>query len=336
MIDKSIPYSALAKTNRQILADILPLAMPLSLHIEPTNVCNFRCVSCPQALSDYKETVGYYQKMDFALYEKILHDVLDMGQLKALKLFGYGEPMLNPEIGRMVRVAKELQVAERIEFTSNVTLLTEKMAYELIDGQLDYLRVSIYSLDQATHRSFTQSKFHPERIYENLKRLRELRDRAGKDKPFIYIKMFDFTTPEEAERFRLMYQDIADEIAFEIVHNMSGYQNIEQKLGIDIPVRTPKSICPLPFYMSAVAANGDVTVCCIDWSFSAKVGNLREQSLREIWFGEKLQKFRQLTIDGRGRENESCRNCTWSWSHPDNLDGLSPEKKIEILNYYKR
>lgn len=334
MSNTFVPYSFLARTSRQILADILPLPMPMSLHIEPTNVCNFRCVSCPQSLSGYKRTVGYYQKMDMTLYEKILSDVKEMGMLKALKLFGYGEPMLHPELGRMVRLAKEMKVADRIEFTSNVTMLNEKMIRQLIEAQLDYLRVSIYSLDQTAHESFTQTKFRVEHIYENLKHFREIRDMSGSHKPFLYIKMFDFTTPEEAERFRQLYKPIADELSFEIVHNMSGYRNIEEHLGIDIPVRIPKRICPQPFYMAAVAANGDVTICCVDWSLSAKVGNMNEQSLREIWFGERFQHYRRLTIEGHAYKIDACKNCTWNWSHPDNLDNLTPERKQTILEYY--
>ena len=132
MATDPLPYTQLASTNRRVLAELVPLPMPLSLHIEPTNVCNFRCVSCPQSLPNFKQTAGYYQRMDLGLYEKILRDVRDMGRLKALKLFGYGEPMLHPDLGRMVSMAHDMEVTDRIEFTSNVACLDEKMARALI------------------------------------------------------------------------------------------------------------------------------------------------------------------------------------------------------------
>ena len=317
-----LPYSQLANTNRTPLINLLPLSMPISLHIEPTNVCNFRCVSCPQCLQDYKQVTGYYQKMDMELYEKIINDVKAMGRPKVIKLFGYGEPMLHPQLPRMVELAKT--VADRVEFTSNCTVLTEKMAQRLIDAKLDYLRCSIYSNNQTEHDKFTQVKFDIDRIYNNIKRLRQMR--TG-DYPYIYVKMFETTTPHEAELFKEKYKDIADEVAFEIIHNMSGYDGIEAKLGIDIPARTPKSICPLPFYMTSIGANGDVTVCCIDWSFSSKVGNIKEQSLSEIWNGEPLRKFQRLMLAGRSHEYASCKSCTWSWSHPDSLENMTEEKR---------
>jgi radical SAM protein with 4Fe4S-binding SPASM domain len=281
-------------------------------------------------LHNYKQTVGYYEKMDMGLYEKIIGDVEEMGRLKALKLFGYGEPMLHPELPRMVELGKT--ISDRVEFTSNLTALTETMARGLIDAKLDYLRCSIYSTNQEAHEKFTQVKFKIDRIYENLRRLRELRDEAGSDYPFIYVKMFETITDAEAEIFREKYKDIADEIAFEIIHNMSGYDNVEEKLGIPIPIRTPHRVCPLSFYQTAIGSNGDVTVCCIDWSFSSKVGNIREQSLSEIWNGEKLRKFHIDTLEGRGREYASCTNCTWNWAQPesDNLDDVTEEKIKEF------
>ena len=34
-------------TEHRPLRDLLPLATPLSIHIDPTNVCNLRCQFCP-------------------------------------------------------------------------------------------------------------------------------------------------------------------------------------------------------------------------------------------------------------------------------------------------
>lgn len=335
MTGTPIPYTALAQTGRRDLLELLPIPMPMSMHIEPTNICNFHCVSCPQSLPDYKEAAGYHQHMDFALFEKILHDIKDIGRLKALKLFGYGESMTNPELGRMIRLAKDLDVADRIELTSNASRLTEKMARALIEGPLDYLRVSIYSLDQQAHNAFTGTKVQIDRIFENLRRLRQMRDEMGASRPYIYVKMFETISAEDEARFRELYKDIGDELTLEILHNMTGIDGIEQRLGVDVPKYRPKKICPAPFYMSSVAANGDVTICCVDWSWSSKVGNLKDQSLREIWYGPALQDIRRRLLTGQRRTIKSCANCTWDHSHPDNIDAAGPDKIGEILRYYE-
>jgi MoaA/NifB/PqqE/SkfB family radical SAM enzyme len=336
MTGKPLPYTALAQTGRRDLLELLPIPMPMSMHIEPTNICNFHCVSCPQSLPDYKEAAGYHQHMDFALFEKILQDIKAMGRLKALKLFGYGESMTHPELGRMIRLAKELDVADRIELTSNASRLTEKMARELIEGPLDYLRVSIYALDQQAHEQFTGTKVQIERIFENLRRLRQMRDAMGASRPYIYVKMFETISAEDEARFRALYKDIGDELTLEILHNMTGIDGVEARLGVQVPKYRPKKICPAPFYMSSVAANGDVTICCVDWSWSSKVGNLKHQSLHEIWYGAALQDIRRRLLTGQRRTIKSCAHCTWDHSHPDNIDAAGPDKTAEILRFYEK
>lgn len=318
-----IPYSALAK-NRKRLEDMLPLPMPLSLHADVCNICNMGCRSCPQFLPDYKEIAGdNYRLMDVALYEKIIRDVVDMGRLKALKLFGYGEPMLHPGLPRMVSLAKESGATERVEFTSNCTRLTERMAEGLIAAQLDYLRVSIYSIDQKRHEEFTGSKVSIDQIYENVARLRRMRDAAGSKRPYLYVKMFETTTPEDEQVFRDRYGPIADELALEVLHNMSGIGT--ERLGISIPQRKAHRVCPLPFYMAAISANGIVTICCIDYSYASKVGDIKTQSLREIWKGPELRAAQLKMLTGRRAELLSCKDCTWDWNHPDAMDGASEE-----------
>jgi hypothetical protein len=39
-----IKYTELKSTNRQNLMEVLPLAKPFTVLIEPSSLCNFRCI----------------------------------------------------------------------------------------------------------------------------------------------------------------------------------------------------------------------------------------------------------------------------------------------------
>ena len=65
-------------------------------------------------------------------------------------------------------LTKDLDIAERIEITTNASLLKPKISAELIDAQLDYIRCSIYSVDQKRHESVTQNKINIEKIKNNI------------------------------------------------------------------------------------------------------------------------------------------------------------------------
>jgi len=233
------------------------------------------------------------------------------------------------------RILRVLETGRaRMEEIVAVTF-TEKAAGELIEGQLDYLRVSIYALEQEAHRAFTNSKVPIERIRENLQRLRQMRDDAGSVYPHIYVKMLENASPEDEAKLRELYGDIADEIGLEFLHNMTGADGIEERLGVELPKHRQRKVCPSPFYTTSVGANGDVTICCADWNFTSKVGNLATQSLREIWFGEALQDIRRRMLTGQRRTIKSCANCNWDFYHPDNIDGVTPEKAQQVLEFYE-
>jgi radical SAM protein with 4Fe4S-binding SPASM domain len=84
-----------------------------------------------------------------------------------------------------------------------------------------------------------------------------------------------------------------------------------------------REVCPLPFYQPAVHADGTVSMCCVDWNKKTAVGNIFEQSLSEIWHGDKVRAFQTMHIERRSHENEACRNCTYFHDQPDNIDDLT-------------
>ena len=179
-------YDALRKAPRTDLNDTFPLSVPLALYVEPTNVCNFRCVLCPESFPDYQARAGYYQRMSMPLYEKIVADILEMGRIRSLKLYFEGEPLLNPDLPLMVSMAREAGIADRIEVTSNGSLLNARRATELIEAGLDYLQISVYSVNDSGHREIAGvNKFTPRQIMENVRGVVRLRNLRGASAPFV-------------------------------------------------------------------------------------------------------------------------------------------------------
>ena len=259
--------------------------------------------------------------------------------LKVLKLSLYGEPLLNPRFGEMLRTAKEAGIAERIETTTNASLLTPDVARALVEGGLDYARVSIYSPLQQRHEKVTGSRIEIGAIHRNLAALREVKARLGSATPFVSVKMLD-TYGEENDLFRRMYEDVADEIYLDKPHNwvaVEGKDFIDDLYGAqtrearkDLEATSSRRIaCTLPFFTLAVRSTGDVSPCCIDWVGETKIGNVEEQTLAEIRRGDRMFEFRKMHLQDRKDENASCRNCELFRSDyytRDNVDGFPVER----------
>lgn len=332
-------YSMLRDPARPSLERLLPLKFPISMYIETTNRCDFRCRYCPMSLADYAKISGGFRTMSLIEFKKICQDIQAGGQLKVLRFYLMGEPLLNPHLPEMIKMAHQMRLAERTELTTNGVLLDAEKSRAIINSGLAYLRVSISSVDQRRHKYITQANIRVGQIYDNIKRFRQIRDRMERKNPFLYIKMLDSLNDAENSRFLQMYQAVGDEAVIEKPMNWDNYNNYDllqatykekQMPNSKELYPYPKSVCPFSFYTLVVNVNGDVTVCCVDWNKATRVGNVFEATLKSIWDGDKLRDLRRLHILRKRTLNPSCRNCQFLFTVPDNLDNMA-ESKIRAI-----
>src|SRR5664279_2014548 len=125
-----IKYTELKSTNRQDLRKVLPLAKPFTVIIEPTSLCNFRCIQCFQSIREPSYFTRNRMHMPFERFERAMDQMKAWpgGPHKVLKLSLYGEPLLCPDFAEMLRLAGESKVADRMETTTNDSLLTRELA----------------------------------------------------------------------------------------------------------------------------------------------------------------------------------------------------------------
>jgi radical SAM protein with 4Fe4S-binding SPASM domain len=71
----------------------------------------------------------------------------------------------------------------------------------------------------------------------------------------------------------------------------------------------PGMPCPFPWQYLVVQWNGDVVPCCRDFNAVNKVGNVREESLLDIWNGRKFEEFRNQHRTGNYGSNHFCQEC---------------------------
>ena len=342
-----IPYTKLKEHNRHNLANAIPLEKPFTLIIEPSSKCNFRCLHCFQSIKDKNYFTDNRMNMSMELFSRVIDEMKkwDGAKLKVLKLSLYGEPLLNPLFCEMLKMAKEAEIAERIETTTNASLLTEEICEKIICYGLDYMRVSIYSPIQDKHVRITGSKMNIGTIHDNLSKLQSKKKLYTKKTPFVSVKMLDTYSAENAI-FQHMYQDVADEIYFDEPHNwipykekdfikdLYGHENrnsIRNNMGCS---STKRIACTLPFFTLAVRSNGDVSPCCNDWIGGTNIGNINKENLREIWNGEAVYEFQKMQLENRKKENSSCRKCRIYLSDhyiKDNIDGF-PVAKLRGKN----
>ncbi|NLI75711.1 MAG: radical SAM protein [Candidatus Riflebacteria bacterium] len=335
-----IKYTDLKSTNRQNLREILPLPKPFTVLVEPSSLCNFRCIQCFQSLQEETSFSRSRKNMPMTRFRRILKQLLEWEgpRLKVLKLSLYGEPLVNPDFCDMIRLAKEAGVAERVETTTNASLLTREIAEKMVRFQLDYARVSIYATDQRRHEEVTGSTVLLSTIRENLRLLRETKIQQRSERPFVSAKMLD-SFGEENERFLRLFQDVTDEVYIDKPHSWiktgssdflkNYYQEALGKALADLHQHSTRRIaCPMPFTTMAIRSNGDIAPCCVDFIGGTTLGNVEELDLRDLWNSERWFEFQKMQLENRKHENSSCARCDVYLSDHytrDDIDGFPVE-----------
>jgi radical SAM protein with 4Fe4S-binding SPASM domain len=300
------------------LASSIPLPAPFVLFVEPTNVCNFKCPICPESFPNYEQQAGYYQKMKAETWRNVLKSLRGWCKLKTIRFYHTGEPLLNGDLGNMIREAHA--VSERTEVTTNASRLNRTWAVALIAAELDYLRISVYGTTaEAYQRETGNPGCTPLSTLFNVSELRKERDARRALKPHIHAELVT-SEPGQEDAFLTQWRDVADSTGVKALHNWGDSL-------VSVGSKSTKLVCPFPFYELAVKSNGDVSVCCVDWSNQLVVGNVNRESLREIWEGPRLKELRDTHLAGRRDKLVACRDCNVLDTCPDDLDRLVLQTK---------
>lgn len=290
-------YSQLRTAKRLNLAEAIPLPVPMTIYVEPTNVCNLACDFCPHSIPDYKEAAAYHQHMPLSLFSRLMNEIRDM-RIKSLKLYFFGEPLMHPEIGEMCRLAAN--ACERVELTTNAIPFTDAKIEAIANSGIHFIRLSWYGEK-------------PERVRRNIRLLSEARNSKT---PFLAIKVFNQKQAEEVEDLR----PVVDEICIEQLHTVGS--NFVQLRSYE----ENKKACPYPFYTMVVKANGDVVPCCVAWETSLNCGNVNDYSLHDIWNGPRMHEIRMAHLSGQKSMLHACASCDTIYNCPDSVDSVSPEE----------
>ena len=270
---------------------------PLTLAIESTAKCNLFCPMCP------RENIYFPPKdMDLPLFRKIIDEGKDY--LEFAVPYGVGEPLLNPEIYEMLAYCRSVGVPTGI--STNATLLTEEASRRLISSGLDYI---IFAFDGATPETYEKYRKGGdfEKVRKNILGFLKVKEDM-KSRIFCIVQMVRLrdNRHEIPDLIRMWRISGIDEVRIkkDEVHN-EGSAIPGDNSGRP-PLRGP---CYLlwrgPMY---IHYDGTVFPCCYIYP-EEPIGNIRKNSLEEIWNSERMVRLREAHIRGRLDGYKACQNC---------------------------
>ncbi|MBW2174620.1 MAG: SPASM domain-containing protein, partial [Deltaproteobacteria bacterium] len=254
--------------------------------------------------------------MEERLYVQILSELKRAGTVRSFLPMLQNEPLVDREIAKRVRQAKEiLGGTALVHMVTNGSLLTSKRADNLLEAGTDSFSVSIDAFREETYRSIRKGLSFS-RVIGNVQSLLQ-RD----PRPLVFARFLKQRANAGEEKMFTRYWKARGARPF--VHSvvnragtLDSFDRVEERearLMRRLVRRVLSSIfplCPHPFLSLNVLWDGRVILCCHDWGPGVIVGDLTKQSLTTVWNGEAMNHYRHLLYRDRSEESPSCANCS--------------------------
>lgn len=294
-------------TTRNPLHEVIPLQAPYAFSFSSSTYCNFKCVYCVHSV------VGKAPKPQNFAWEDFLKVVEQAQELspspyKIVRLHGLGEPLINPRIADMVAYLKKVNFAERIELTTNASLLTPDLSSALIEGGLTRLLVSVQGISAKHYKDVSGVTIDFDKFIEQLKFFYEHRKQCH-----IRIKTVDTALQgDESSKFFEIFGAVADTVhidstipIFDIEYPEIVASRKNQNLqAIDVATT---NCCSQIFFNLQVEPNGDVLPCC-GYPYPL-LGNIHTKSVKEMWNGEAHARLMRMHLQGCSKCIPVCADC---------------------------
>jgi radical SAM protein with 4Fe4S-binding SPASM domain len=290
--------------------------IPISISIEPTTSCNLRCPECPSGLRAFTRPIGM---MEQSFFKKMIDELSE--KLSYLIFYFQGEPYLNPDFLEMVKYASNKGIYTAT--STNAHYLKDDVARKTIESGLDRLIISIDGTTQETYSAYRIGG-QLKKVLEGTRNIIKWKKELDSKTPHV-IFQFLVVKPNEhqiEEVYRLGKEIGVDEVRLktaQVYDHEDGNALIPEnekysryKKGKDGKYQINNNLsshCWKLWHACVITWDGLVVPCCFDKDAKHQLGDLKKNSFKEVWQGERYTQFKASILRSR-KEIDICQNCT--------------------------
>jgi len=226
--------------------------------------------------------------MSMDLFKKIIDEVATIPEITIVDFSGLGEPLLDPFIEERISYVKQNTKAQT-QFATNGILLYPVRLDSIRNAGLDNLIISLNANSAEQHEKIMQVKGQFPRVLKNI----EYALVKGGYVTVHAVITGDTFTNEDAQEFVRRWGKFA-----------CCRKEIRHGTGKPNPARCWRALTNI-----YVMYDGTMTPCCFDMLGKLVLGNLSNQSIREIYNSSKHLGFREDHWENRADKWDICRNC---------------------------
>jgi radical SAM protein with 4Fe4S-binding SPASM domain len=294
--------------------------IPLYVDINPSGKCSQHCRWCIGINKNIPPCC-----LDREVLIRLIDDIHGMN-IPCVVFDGfYGDPLLNENT--LEAMDRAMNYGISVGLGTNGVLLDRKAMETVVHST--YIRISLDSYRNDIYNLFKGTKGKmADQVVDNVRNLVELKYSLGKKTRIGLSFMLQKENIEDLEFFSFLSKNLGVdyiqfklafcyENGFDISKTKRDIENCRKKFATDkfsifsdlqVTEKREKR-CFIPYFIPVIGPDGNVYTCCEnsyreDYSY----GNIRENSLSDIWFG---QKKKDVTDGINASKCEVCSRHNW-------------------------
>lgn len=314
--EQSSEDGVIENTQDFFLEEVQERPLISALQFELSSRCNERCIHC--YIPNKKKDAG--ADMPLEKVKSIMDEFAEMGGLH-VTLSG-GEAFLHRDLMEICEYCREKDL--KISILSNLIAVTDFQIERLKKFNIALIQTSLYSMDPDVHDrittvkgSFARTKNAIEKLvandiplqiscplmkanFEGYKKVIEyaMKLKVKIQTDYIMMAQSDLDTSNLANRLSL---EETEKVIRDIIETDMNYRTktlnqkpVSDEIEFDIERFRKQPLCGVGFDNCCITVNGDVYPCA-GWQ-DYVLGNIYEQSLKEIWEnGSRVKELRKIT-----------------------------------------
>ena len=271
---------------------------PPYLQIEPTSICNYRCIFCFQTDNEFnKRSKGFMGYMKLETF-KLLVDQAE-GNIEFVSLASRGEPLLCPDIKEMLAYTRDKFL--NLKINTNASVLDEEMSHSILTSGAKTL---VFSADAADKNLYSKLRVNGklEKILANIKRFQEIRIKNyPKSKIITRVSGVKISNQQNLDDMEKYWGSFVDQVAFV---DYVPWENVYQSKFSEI--KTP---CSDLWRRMFVWWDGKVNPCDVDYKSELSSGDIKNNNISELWKSDNYNNLRKKHMSKLRNTVSPCNRC---------------------------
>jgi radical SAM protein with 4Fe4S-binding SPASM domain len=257
--------------------------------------------------------------MSDTVFDKIIREIVQHKlKFTYIYLFLQNEPLIDKDIFKRFKLIKTISKGKiKTGLVTNGSLFTKEKIEDLVQSELDEL---IFSIDAFTENTYIKIRqgLDFKVVLQNIENVIHSDYTGHLAVKFVVQK----DNISELEDFKQFWNKKGIPVQITDLRNRSGdlnsFDNIRLKdenkkfFGKVLNYFLRKVIrgCSTPLTTLNILSNGDVILCCDDFSNKLILGNVKNATINDIWKSRQYKKIREMLFNGEYEKIPACRTCS--------------------------